>query len=520
MKAPREPILALDEIQGNCVVPFAKDHQAFLFLRVVNRSRARRWVARVAPTMARSSDVLEFNRLFSAMRARLGIDPPGLVVTWTAIAFSAAGLRNLVGDVSVEDFVDDPFKLGLATRSAVLGDPVDARSPGTPSRWVVGGPHNEADIVVLVASDRAELVDQEVAQILRTARGVETIHLQLGSNLPGKLSGHEHFGFRDGISQPGVRGRASRRRGDFLTPRLLDEADPNAWLLARPGRPLVWPGQFVFGYKQQDPHNPLRGAPQARRGPAWADNGSFIVIRRLTQDVAGFWRFAARTAALLRRRGAAGMTAGRVAALMVGRWPSGAPLMRSPLNDDPALGADTDAANNFGFAEAARALRLSTGAPDEFPSAPNDVEGRRCPVGAHIRKVNPRDTTTEQGGSRDTLTRLVLRRGIPFGPPAPRFARHDGERGLLFVAYQTSIDSQFEFLQRTWANTEDTPSPGGHDPVIGQSRAENGRRRLTLWLPDGRVETVTIAADFVTPTGGGYFFAPSLSALADVIGRD
>src|SRR5207249_5222276 len=118
--------------------------------------------------------------------------------------------------------------------------------------------------------------------------------------------------------------------------------------------------------------------------------------------------------------------------------------------------------------------------PDNFPPAPADAAGLRCPFAAHIRKVNPRDDTTELGGPERSLLKRIVRRGIPFGKPLAnplRPGRDKGQRGLLFIAYQTSIESQFEFLMTDWANSTLNPHsyPGdgaehsaGHDPIIGQ----------------------------------------------------
>ncbi len=167
---------------------------------------------------------------------------------------------------------------------------------------------------------------------------------------------------------------------------------------SRPGQPLVWPGQFVFGYPEQDPMDPLRPRPPTTRGPAWARNGSFVVVRRLRQDVAGFWRCARRHAEALRRKGVSDMTEVRLAALLVGRWPSGAPLARD-----------------------ARRGRLRA--------------GRRCPRQqslrvrrAHCRRADDRRLPRSVPACRRRLRRTALsgRRPHPQGQPARR--RHRAGR--------------------------------------------------------------------------------------------
>src|SRR5262249_38189980 len=150
----------------------------------------------------------------------------------------------------------------------------------------------------------------------------------------------EHFGFKDGVSQPGVRGLMSRRPDVYLTPRRLAPAAPGEMEFARPGQPLVWPGQFVFGYASTDGSSGSTGGPvpAVKLKPAWLANGSLLVFRRLRQDVAAFTAFVRSEAARLAATpDFAGMTPARLGALLVGRWASGAPILRAQQTDLPAL---------------------------------------------------------------------------------------------------------------------------------------------------------------------------------------
>ena len=487
-----EPVLALDDIQGNSVVGFRKGNQSFAFLRVDAgdgaADRARSWLRGLGPQLSDARQVLEHNRTFRAARqgeavaaATLGAAAP---VVWVNVALAAACLVRF--GLDVREFDDDGFRVGLAKRSPLLNDPADPASSGHPGQWQVGG-SNPCDAVVIAASDERDacLARLDALVTEATGSGWVLVHRIDGADLPGDLKGHEHFGFRDGISMPVVRGRASDAADDFVAPRGAGTAAPG---FARAGQQLLWPGQVLLGQPRQDPRDP--GAtiqPTGPAGPAWSTNGSYLVIRKLTQDVEGFWRFVRRHAPKVDTDPV------RFASMLVGRWPSGAPLSLSPHADDPGLATDGDRVNDFAFGD--------------------DGSGVRCPLAAHVRKVNPRDITTEQGGANDTFTRQFLRRGIPFTEP-------DG-RGLLFAAYMSSIVEQFEFVQRTWTNSDELPEHGsGHDLIIGQRQEGDARaRRITLTDASGKAVTVRTLQDFVTPVGGEYFLAPPISAFADPLGR-
>jgi Dyp-type peroxidase family len=315
--------------------------------------------------------------------------------------------------------------------------------------------------------------------------------------------GHEHFGFRDGVSQPGVRG--------VTTPNNPDNPDQG-----QPGQDLLWPGEFVLGYPTQIPTPNDEGelntepGPVSASGPEWTVDGSFLVFRRLRQDVHGFRTFVADSAAQF------GMSTEVLGAKIVGRYRSGAPLehtedqgedvdptQQDPSRADPAL-LDADRINNFEFGE--------------------DPDGLLVPRAAHIRKAYPRDEETPTGGESATQTHRILRRGIPFGisldetaadtSPAGRDAAFPNDRGLLFLCYQASIEQQFEFVQRRFVDDGDFPQPGdGEDPVITQSTASGPFR-----IPGPRETHVLMMRHFVTTTGGDYFFQPSLAAMRRLSG--
>jgi Dyp-type peroxidase family len=521
-----EPLLDVHEIQGNILTGFNKDHQRLIALNIRNVPEARQWLARIAPHVGTLAEVQQFNALFRMKRARLGHDPSGLRANWMSIAFSREGLAKLSSDKDVELLPDAAFRMGLnKDRASFLGDPVPAGETDPTAKWVVGGTNHPVDILMVAAGDEKEHLGSLIERLRPStqdgAAAPEIVWEEQGETRP-DFPGHEHFGFRDGISQPGVRGLLSRNPKVFLTPRLLQPAPDGEIGFAKPGQPLIWPGQFVLGYPFGDRDGVKR--PARRLARAWFRNGSFLVFRRLEQNVAGFLAVLRSEANRLSHLpGFKGITPAQLGALLVGRWASGAPISRTPLADNPALAADGLSNNDFLFTQDTPApafLPGSSASPGDFPRAMEGTKGPVCPHAAHIFKVNPRDASTNLGSDFDTLTRRVLRRGIPFGIPLADPSNDDGvPRGLHFLCYQASITDQFEILQQNWVNNTGAPTAGGHDVIIGQTAT----RIRTVDLPALHAgqpgDTITAPTQWVTPTGGGYFFSPSISAIRDVLAK-
>jgi Dyp-type peroxidase family len=531
-QAAGEPLLRVDDIQGNVLAGFNKDFQALLFLELFDVAAFRRWLGKVVDQVATTSEVLACNRIWKAMRDRRRGSPP-LKAAWFNLGFSWAGLGKL--GTPTGQFLDEAFRTGLRGRSNLLGDP--AEGPGSPESWYVGGPGKEADVVLIFAADARDDLRGELRRLASRwrkagdrAHGARLLHFDHGAVLPPPATGHEHFGFKDGISQPGIRGRISEDPGDVLTLR-QNPRDPNQ---GKPGQDLIWPGQFVFGYPgqdrtQDDPQVPgndsLFDAHGHRRAPDWARDGSFLVFRRLLQDVQGFRRFVADAAA------SQCLSPELLAAKLIGRWASGAPLRTAPAADDRRLAEDECRNNDFVYGD--RPASAVVGASKhpgvcwtDQPALAADPDGLVCPLAAHIRKMNPRDDEgrfEQPATPADTRARRILRRGIPFGAPVTASADAT-ERGLLFLAYQTSIVDQFEFLQRRWANFlefDGVTQPGefnaGHDPIIGRDTSQPGApRRFRLRLDQPQADVVLELPPWVQPSGGGYFFCPAIPALAQL----
>jgi Dyp-type peroxidase family len=544
--ARNEPLLHVWDIQGNIVAGFNKDFQTLLFLRIDDPQLFKAWLASFADLIATAEEVIAFNRLFKRTRDRRGYSG-SVKASWINIAFSYAGLAKLTNDADA--FADASFKSGVVAQSAALGDPTAEDAEGNTSRWLVRDGDDGADVLVIVAADTLADLENEVAQVEqlifaprhegRPVRcGASIVFKQEGRTQPGALAGHEHFGFLDGVSQPGLRGRISRSHHDVLTPR----QNPDNPDEGKPGQDLLWPGEFVFGYPGQDASKEVEepGADSLTDGagnavaPAWARDGAYLVFRRLRQDVFKFHAFLNEQAPNLNLTGAA------LGAKLVGRWSSGAPTMREPDHDNPLLADDDCANNNFEFQEATQPTQNQPGRNQcqdtTFPPSPGDKNGDRCPFAGHIRKSYPRDDVSDHVdqyhpddaarrlNERDTQTHRLLRRGIPFGPSSrstPSVPVDDGvDRGLLFMAYMTSIVDQFEFVMKNWVNDVNFKDPNaGIDPILGQVQSDGSRQRTFNVRGGGNDHQLTASEDWVIPTGGGYFFAPSVSAIKNVLAK-
>ncbi|MFG6200931.1 Dyp-type peroxidase [Nonomuraea sp. JJY05] len=532
-----EPLLDGDEIQGNVAPGFLKPHMAVLALSL-DRDQIplmRRWCHAIASEVTTLSTVmrtrehvraLEHQRAEAKLSALRGPTVDGALAlsdvlgdvrdVWLSVAFSRPALQALLPDGqsdSIAAFTDPAFQLGMTARSTSLGDPADPTAEGHHSTWKVRDP----DILLVIgADDEGDLGDYLGELRPELARhGFGVIYEELGHKLD--AIGSEHFGFQDGVSQPGVRGRYGPN-ADFLTPRYVADMAgqrPECWLYGLPGQHLVWPGEFVFGYPGQGSDPLLRG-DERLPGPHWSRNGSYLAFRRLRQDVPAFRAFLEESA---RRLLPWEITAQKIGADVVGRWPSGAPVARTPGKDIPELGVDRLRNDYFEFGSDARALVLINGETTDrdHPDADADPIGLICPQFAHIRKVNPRTAANDVGGRMASFTRRILRRGLPYGPVYDQDP--DADRGLLFLSYQTSIVDQFEFLNRQWMGDYANPrSPGDHDMLVGQNGQPGQHRLRQCAVPTAGGTTLAAVRDFVIPTGGGYFFTPSITALREVLG--
>jgi Dyp-type peroxidase family len=536
-----EPVLDVHEIQGNILAGFNKDHQTLLGFAIEDPNQAKKWIGLLSKQISALYEVQNFNKIHKSLSKRLGVkEPPGINATWTNVAFSYIGLKKLIEDMDdIDPHFDESFKAGLTERAIGLGDPADKSAEGNPWNWVVGSTNPKCipvpDVILIVASDSPESLEAQVSSLISQANshGIRKIYQETGHDLSyygdETKKGHEHFGFKDGISQPGVRGRLSNNPTNYLTPRPdIQQSDPDSPEFSSTGRrPLVAPGQFVIGYPVQNLNHPREANPPPPAIPILT-NGSYLVYRRLRQDVEAFEKFVTRESQRLSLiPGFSSINAEKLKALIVGRWPSGAPLSLSPEHDNPQLGEDPAMNNSFGY----------TG----------DEHGYKTPVISHIRKVNPRDLESDQAHPANTLKFRILRRGIPFGEPFDKSKpdRINGKRGLIFVSYQASIREQFEFVVQNWMNNVNNPTNAPHPPrsdnntgdgassgfdiLVGQKQPTNqDPNRVRFGYIQAKINNDTVEGrisnkglnilDWVIPTGGGYFFSPSISSLKFILG--
>ena len=477
------PLAGDGNIQGNVLAGFNKDHQMLLLIGFTDTASARAWLTELRPRLSANNQVASFNQRFSALRRTAGTDPENHYALWSNVSFTAAGIDVLAPGttdaITAHGDVDDGVQAwitGAADRDLTdaIGDTDPAALPASsPDHWLFGNGNGAVHAIVCVAADRARDLEVELARHreLLARHGLVIRFEQPGATLTGAAAGHEHFGFKDGISQPGVIGF------DPVNP------DNSEEVAGKPGTDLIAAGTFVLGYPRDD--------GTAIPVPRWMFDGSFLVTRRLAQDVPGFWAGVQEQHATLDPEDLPAVpTADALAAKLVGRWRSGTPTDLAPTADNRSA-QDPDRDNDFDFSE--------------------DRPGLKTPVCAHIRKVYPRSGARPLVDEDGTKIRRILRRGIPFGPPfQPTAGRGDGvdaERGLVFQCYQSSLQDGFVFLQKVWVDNGNFPdAEAGNDAVIGL------KSDITLPITAERTKKLSFQ-QFVSTEGSVFSITPSLPVI-------
>jgi Dyp-type peroxidase family len=432
----------LPKIQGFVVRGYRLPWAAYLVLRVDERASAQHWVARIGP------DVLTAAPWSSKPEAGVNV------------AFTHAGLEALGVPGEVLAQFPHEFRDGMASRAHLLGDTGES----APEHWERPFGTDEVHALVMISAQDEATLRQHEAVVRAGLTGLSVVGLQVGSALAG---GTEHFGYADGFAQPEIEGVPDGRSPGGGAP-----AENGGW---RPIRS----GEFVLGYPDEQD-----AIPAAPPDPLSA-NGSYLVYRKLQQDVVGF-RSLLKAAALHYPDGEAALSA-----KVVGRWKDGTPLASSPDRNAPALAADPARNNDFDYGD--------------------DPDGLRCPVGAHVRRANPRRSLPFEGLLVNR--HRMVRRGIPYGAPLPEGAVEDGQdRGVVFMCLQASIARQFEFVQGQWLNGGNALGLGDdQDVLLG---AQEGHAPLKMTVPGTPPCFVGPLKRVVTVRGGEYFFVPGVNGLS------
>jgi len=425
------------------------------------------------------------------------------------VTFSASGLSALGVPKAVIAAFSPEFLSGMAddvSRSRRLGD-VGASAP---SYWRWGAGNQVPHLVVMLFAKPGGL-----AALINT---IEDNEWQNAFRVSGRLftsnlCGKEPFGFVDGVSQPAV-----------------------DWERTRPQTPgdqlsygnLVSIGEFLLGYPNE--YGKLTERPLVSRGsiatdlpPAMDDssladvgrNGTYVVFRQLKQDVGVFWRY------LLEQAAGDAAECTRLAEAMVGRRIDGEALIHAEQLKIAGI-EDDDMRNKFRYA--------------------SDPEGLLCPLGAHIRRTNPRNADVDANGWLQHLLRTlgfctrgvrddivastrfhrILRRGREYGPPlSPEDAMGGkgagGEQGLHFICLNANIGRQFEFVQNAWVMSAKFDAIGDEsDPLLGNREPLSGGRKtdsFTMATASGIRRRLVQVPQFVTVVGGAYLFMPGIRAL-------
>jgi deferrochelatase/peroxidase EfeB len=449
----------LEDVQGIVVYAYARRRRAvYLLLRVDGASLEgrQRWLA------------LQHAKVPNAQR-----DPtpraPGRPATVRAIAFTCAGLTQFgVSAEAIATFAPE-FRQGMSHphRARVLGDVGD----NAPAHWRWGGDPRSVHVLVAAyggdPTSHEQLSNEMRAELPQGFTAVHEVRAELIPYDPGNPDSREFiepFGFRDGISDPFVEA--------FGRPALHNAAPENR----------VAAGDFVFGYPNQLCRRstiPALSSAEAR-GPGaellreLGRNGSLIAVRELDQDVD-----------LFRRENPEEVQAAK----LIGRWRDGTPLALAP---DGCAGERTSL--------------------NEFAYHAQDRDGLRCPLGAHVRRSNPRDSfanrelaKTEAEATASANEHRLLRRGRPF-----RSA--DGRQGLFFMCLNTDLPRQFEFAQQSWLGN---PSFAG---LSGELDLAVGVRTRFSVPSRGKPELRSLSS-YVSVRGGGYFFLPGIRALRFLAGQ-
>jgi Dyp-type peroxidase family len=365
------------------------------------------------------------------------------------------------------------FQQGMKARGDILYD----TGKNGPSHWDPVWREERVHAWLAVNARTAEALEERCAlmqQVMTETGGARLLQAQdaCAIYLKDKPSTQEHFGYTDGFGNPDFKG-AER------------ECIPGQGKLTSDGRwEALATGEFLLGYADEAGELPVAPIPHLL-----GRNGTFMVYRKLHQNVAAFRSYLDEKSKLY------GGGKEKLAAKFVGRWRDGTPIELSPDQPDPSIVADKSRNTAFTYG--------------------GDPAGVRCPIGAHIRRAHPRDAFGFNGGLVNR--RRIMRRGLPYGEYVPEGqpVRDEDERGIIFMALNASIFRQFEFVQQQWIEYGNDSHQGNDKDLLTGNHDGTGKFVVQGTTdPKNPPFICSGLPSFVELRGGGYFFIPSLTALA------
>jgi Dyp-type peroxidase family len=388
------------------------------------------------------------------------------------IAFTFRALLKLqLPDATLISFPVE-FCQGMKERGAILCDTGKNASANWDSMWREERVH----VWLAVYAQSSSILEAQcanLAQMFDRNGGVKIVGPQDAAALVinGKVSSKEHFGYTDGFGNP-----------DYLG--ICRNTQPGQGKLQPDGTwaPLAT-GELLLGYADEAGELPVAPVPHLL-----ANNGTFMVYRKLHQNVKTFRDYLEATA----KQYPGGKE--KLASKFIGRWRDGTPIELSPDTQDSALVSDKQRNVDFVYG--------------------NDLRGTRCPIGAHIRRTNPRDAFGFNGGLINR--RRISRRGLTYGPYTPEDmpVRDEDEHGVIFMALTASLVRQFEFVQQQWVEYGNDAHQGNDkDMLMGN---HDGRGRFMIQGSEDPANPPFMCGglpNFVELRGGDYFFVPSITAL-------
>jgi len=432
------PVLDISDIQAAVLRPRPSPYKGeYVVLRINDAAQGREMLHRIIPYVAPAEDWWVSS-----------------IPAWLGIVFTYQGLKALgLAQESLDSFPEE-FRQGMAARASILND----IGENAPAHWEHPLGTSEVHIALAIySSDDKSLntVLERARQSIMDLSQISVVYRQKFGELP---EGRNPFGFKDGLHNPYVEGSSNNPpEGSGAT---------------------IKPGEIVMGYPDETGETVTSPEPEILRR-----NGTFVVIRKFHTRVAAFRKY-------LHEVASSPAEEELIAAKMVGRWRSGAPLVLAPEQDDPALGADKSRNNKFGYSD--------------------DMKGLNTPFSAHIRRVNPRDAL------KNDLVAVnlhhFLRRGTNYGPPLPEGVMEDDglDRGGVFLFMGAHIKRQFEFIQSQWVTDGNFIGHGTEqDPILN-----NGQGEKIFTIPKHPVRRrLHGLPQFIVVRGGEYCFMPGLNAL-------